>query len=674
MDAIVMSVLLVAALAAFGWTMYRKIKVLTLARMEVRWDRIPERIETMIRVAFAQVKLFKEPAPGLMHALIFWGFLMLLARSISLIGSAYAPSGDWNVFWFWPALSHVYTYAKDVTEAIVTVMVLYAAWRRGVTRVERLTLSGSAYLVLGFILGLMLTDFLYDGARFAAGKALAEMEWAPVGAAVSRIFTGMSKDTLGIIADASYWTHIVILLLFLNELPRSKHFHVITSIPNTFFAKLDPPGAVAPIKDIENQETFGTSRIKELTWKQIFDGYSCTECGRCTVNCPAVASKKELSPKKLICDLRDHVKKHEDALVAGKEEPEDASLVDAIGEEVAWSCTTCRSCEENCPVLLNHVDKIIDLRRRMVLMDSRYNPEVATALKNLENKSNPWGLASGDRGTWAVEMGVPMMAEKGEAEYLLFLGCFAAYDDRNKKVATALVRLLQAAKVDFAVLGPEEGCCGDPARRIGNEYLYQMQAQQNIETFKQYKAKKILTMCPHCMNTIRNEYPQFDGRFEVEHHSELLARLVRDGKIVVPGGEQAMKVTFHDSCYLGRYNGIYDAPRDVLAALPGVELAEIDRSKVNGMCCGAGGGLMFREEKHGQRMNQVRLKQLREPGAPTIASACPYCLVMLRDGINELDLGEQVKAADVAELLARRLGLDKAPDKATESEAPAPTP
>jgi Fe-S oxidoreductase len=457
-----------------------------------------------------------------------------------------------------------------------------------------------------------------------------------------------------------FWLHLGILLFFMNELPRSKHFHVITSIPNTFFASLDSPGALAPIKDIENQETFGVIEPRELTWKQIFDGYSCTECGRCTVTCPTVISGKTLSPKQLIIDTREYIKKHEADILAGKDTAESGeTMIDYVKKEAIWACTTCRSCEENCPVSITHTDKIVDYRRRLTLMEGDYAPEIGTTMKNLENKSNPWGLAMGERGMWMVEeLGVPLISEKGEAEYLYYLGCSASFDDRNKRVATALVKLLQKAGIDFAILGPEEACCGDSARRLGNEYLFQMQAQQNIEAFKQYKFKKILTACPHGYNTIKNEYPQFGGNYEVVHHAELLAQLVRDGRLALPAHGDPLRVVFHDSCYLGRYNGIYDQPRDVLKALPGVSLGEIEKSRKNGMCCGAGGGMMWKEEHEGERINRVRVKQLQEANNPEmVASACPFCLQMNKDGIAELELSDQLKTKDIAELLAERIGV-----------------
>ncbi len=673
---IAMSLMLVVALYFFVTIMRTKIQVLLKAKPDVRWDRIPERIQAMFKVAMFQFKMFKEPAPGLMHALIFWGFLMLLIRSISIMGRGFAgPDSNWTLLWFCPWCESIYTYCKDWTELVVLAMVCYAWFRRAVTKPKRLTITFSGYLVLSLIGGLMVTDFLYDGARFAqlayVGKdgftlpqalvdALThEKGYAPVSAFVGTWFASLPPSALTIIEVSTFWLHLAILLFFLNELPRSKHFHVITSIPNTFFAKLGAPGALDPIKDIENQESFGVAEPRDLTWKQIFDGYSCTECGRCTVTCPTVTTGKTLSPKQLIIDTRDYIKAHEAEILAGKNTVESGStLIDAVKKEAIWACTTCRSCEENCPVAITHTDKIVDYRRYLTLMEGDTAPEVTTTLKNLENKSNPWGMPMGERGMWMVEeLGVKLMSDAGEVDYLYYLGCSGAFDDRNKRVATALVKLMQKAGVSFAILGPEEACCGDSARRLGNEYLFQMQAAQNIEVFKQYKFKKILTTCPHGYNTIKNEYGQFGGNYDVVHHTELLADLIRDGKLTLPAHGDPMRVVFHDSCYLGRYNEIYDAPRDVLKALPGVTLGEIEKSRQNGMCCGAGGGMMWKEEHEGERINRVRVKQLQEANPEMIASACPFCLQMNKDGIAELDLTESLKTKDIAELLAESIGV-----------------
>lgn len=669
---IVMTAMLLIALGFFSFSMYRRIRVMAAGKPDVRWDRPGKRIVETLKVAFAQSRMFKEPGPGIMHAFIFWGFLVLLFRSASLIGRAYAPEwSSWTLFWFCPFLDGAYSWLKDITELVVLAMIAWATFRRVVVKPKRLANSFSAYLILGFIAYLMISDFIYDAARFALlnmGGQIPEdavegmkheLAHSPIGGMVAGWLAGTSAETLKILNQVFFWSHIGVLLVFLNELPLAKHFHVILAIPNVFFQRLTAPGAIEPIKDIEEQETFGVLRPDELTWKQMMDGFACTECGRCTVNCPTFNTDKPLSPKMLICDMRDFVRRHETEIINKQDVGEglrekNESLIDAIREEAIWECTTCRSCEEQCPVTITHVDKIIAYRRYLTLMEASMDPELATCQKNLENKSNPWGLPSGERGLWMVEeLDVPLLSDKPDAEYLFFLGCSGAYDDRNRKAARAFVKLLKAAGVSFAILGPEEGCCGDTARRLGNEYLFQMQAQQNIEVFKEYGVKKIVTMCPHGYNTIKNEYPQFDGEFEVIHHSELLASLAAEGKLKFDGTAPDTMV-YHDSCYLGRYNGIYDQPRDALTSA-GVSLVEADRHRATGMCCGAGGGMMFRDEKEGSRINRLRVNQLVETGAKKIVSACPFCLVMCRDGINEEGMGDDVAAFDIAEVLASRL-------------------
>jgi Fe-S oxidoreductase len=673
-NAIVMSLLLVAALGFFSFTMYGRVRLLMTGKPDVRWDKPVTRFMEMLKVAFFQTRLFKEPVSGLVHALIFWGFLILLFRSISVVGRAYASDwSSWSIMWFWPAADHIYTWLKDWTELVVLAMVVWSIFRRAVLKPERLHNTFAAYLILGFIGTLMVTDFLYDGARFALLKAgydqipaaaaaamNLEMANSPIGSFVSTWFAGVSAGKLMALWQICFWVHIVVLFTFLNELPLGKHFHVILAIPNVFFSRLTSPGAIEPIKDIEEQETFGVLRPTELTWKQMMDGFACTECGRCTVNCPAHQTGKPLSPRELICDMRDFVKAHEKDIIKGvdlgeKLREEGKSLIDAIKDEVIWECTTCRSCEEQCPVNITHVDKIIGYRRYLTLMEASMDNELAVCQKNLENKSNPWGLPSGERGMWLVEeMEVPLLSDKPDAEYLFFLGCSGAYDDRNQKVARAFVKLMRAAGVDFAILGPEEGCCGDTARRLGNEYLFQAQAAQNIEVFNGYNVKKIVTMCPHGYNTIKNEYPQFGGNYEVIHHSVLLAQLIKEGKLKLDAPAESVKAVYHDSCYLGRYNEIYDEPRDAAKAA-GLTLVEADRSRKTGMCCGAGGGMMFRDEKEGTRVNRLRVSQLAETGASKVVSACPFCLVMCRDGINEEGVEERLSVADIAEVLAERL-------------------
>jgi len=664
---VLMLILLAVGLGIFAWQMWTKTKLLLASAKEDRFDHLRERMYAMVRFGLGQSRQFKEFWPGLMHALLFWGFLVLLLAEISTMGAAFSAEGDWSIFWFLPGLDHAYIFVKGFTELLVLLMVLYALFRRLVTKPERITLSFEANLILIFIATLMITDYLYDAANFNLGIGLEAQPYAIISAMVAKWIHGMSHTGLIVLKETVYWIHAIVLLTFLNLLPVGKHFHVITALPNVFFTKLEPMGAIKEIKDLEEQEAFGVSKITEFTWKQNLDLYTCTECGRCTVNCPATITGKPLNPKLLIDNLRDHLYENSKAIIDGKYEPgmtenELPDLFGVITEDVLWACTTCGSCDENCPVTIEHVDKIVDMRRYLVLMEGRVSDEMNTTMKNLENKSNPWGMPMGDREKWIsdFELEVPKLSDKGDAEYLLFVGCAGAYDDRSKKITKALVQVLQHAKVDFAILGKEEGCCGDVARRSGNEYLYQMQAQQNIDTFNEYGVKKVITLCPHGYNTIKNEYPQFGGNYEVIHHTELINQLIADGKIEMKQELNAPqhKVAFHDSCYLARYNRVIDEPRNVLTRISGLELVEPERAGINTFCCGAGGGRMFMEEKIGERINQTRVKQLTEEPVDTIATSCPFCMMMIRDGVNELNMTDDVKVVDLAELVVQNMKTD----------------
>ncbi|MBM4370519.1 MAG: (Fe-S)-binding protein [Deltaproteobacteria bacterium] len=651
--AIAMLVALAATFGIFAWSAWKKTMVLLKAKPDnTRFDQVWRRIEEVLSVAVGQRKMFKEPLAGLMHALIFWGFLLLLFRSVSLVGQAFSP--EWTIFWFSETLENWYTLAKDLAELAVLTMIGFAFFRRFVLKPWRISLSWDANLVLFLIGFLMLSDFLMDGAKFVVTSGTTEEAWAPVGAAVAAVYkaAGMGEGPAAVVAETFYWLHIAALFFFLNYLPYSKHMHVLTVIQNVFFVNLRPGKALRPIKDIENQESFGAGKIEDYTWKDILDIYTCTECGRCMTNCPTTLTDKTLRPKDLTERQKHYLPKVEPVILGKKpEEERKESLIDVSQYDAIWDCTTCASCEENCPQQIEYVGRIIEMRRYLLLMESNNPKELNVTLRGLENKSNPWGLAMGDRARWAKEDKVPTFAEKPDAEYLLYLGCAASYDDRSIKVARALVRLLDAAGVSFAILGESEGCCGDQARRVGNEYLAQMQAQANIEMWKELGIRKVITLCPHGYQMIKNEYPELGGTFQVVHHTELLHDLVSQGRLK-PRKDVSGRVTFHDSCYLGRYNHIYDQPRKLLDQVPGLTRVEMDRHRETGFCCGAGGGRVWMEEHKGTRINQYRIDQAMEVQPDTVVSACPFCLMMFRDGIAEKGFEERLKARDIAEILA----------------------
>jgi Fe-S oxidoreductase len=472
------------------------------------------------------------------------------------------------------------------------------------------------------------------------------------------------------------------VLGFLNALPYGKHFHIITSLPNVFFARLPPQGALRKL-DLEREDaSFGAATVKDLSWKEAWDVYSCTECGRCQTHCPTVVTGKPLSHKEVNRSIRHHLAEVAPDLVAFARARDPAAreaaaarlpaLSTVIQPDTFWACTTCGWCETACPVLIENVPRLIDLRRQAVLVDAVFPEEAARVFKGLETQGNPWGIGSNRRTEWCADLDVPRVSSGQPFEWLFFVGCAGAFDDRQKKVSRAIVQILRQAGVSFAILGEDETCTGDAARRLGNEYLFQMQATANVETLNGHGVKKILVQCPHCLNAIKNEFPQFGGNYQVVHHTQLIARLVAEGKLAPRAAEGLGQVTFHDPCYLARWNGEVGAPRAALAAVPGLDVKEMPRSGRQGFCCGAGGGRFWLEEKLGTRVNQERVREadatLGEKGG-VIATGCPFCLTMMKDGVNETGREGRLRVLDVAEIVAA--GLPAAPQPAPPAGDPA---
>jgi Fe-S oxidoreductase len=644
--------MIVVALALFARRAAYLVRLLLTGKPTVRWDAVPARLRGVMVYVLGQLRLISgDFAPGVMHAVIFWGFIVLTLGTVEYFGRGF-------VEWFGlPFLSDTpgYLILQDVFSVAVILAVGYAAFRRLVTRPRRLTLTPEGLVILALIFGLMVTDLAADAGRIALAPAPHD-HWAFAASALARLFAALSPVALSGVFHVSWWLHGALLLGFLVWLPYSKHLHVLAAPFNVFFAPLPPKGRFST-PDLENSETFGAGALSDLTWKDLFDLYNCTECGRCTSRCPASMSGKELDPKMLILNLQDYLLEgaaHRAAAPAQGQAGNGhaAPMVGGvIKDNVLWACTTCRWCVEACPVFIEHVPKIVDMRRWLVLTESRFPSELAPTFRNLENNGSPFSMAWQTRADWAADLGVRVMADVAEAEYLYWVGCYGSFDERNRKVARAFVKLLQAAGVDFAILGNEEKCSGEPARRLGHEYLYQTLAQGNVETLKQYRFQKIVTACPHCFNTIKNEYPDFDGRFAVIHHSELLDELVASGRLR-PVREGARRVTYHDACNLGRYNDIYDQPRRVIASIGRPEMVEMELSRSRGMCCGGGGGRAWMEETEGRRVNQVRVEQAMAVNPEVLASACPFCLTMFEDGVKAKDVGDRIKTRDIAELLA----------------------
>ncbi len=646
--------LTVAAVAGVVWSLHRKLSLVAAGRGGVPVDRLGERIRRMLVFAVGQKRMFKEPVPGLMHALIFWGFLVFTIRSLSLIIEGLAHG--WELPFWHTFVGHVYLLSKDTFAVIVLAAVLVAAWRRAVTRPARLELSLDAWVILGLIALLMVTDLLADGSRIAGG-APGPWAWTPFSAIVGGWLAGAGEATLGTVYGVAWWVHLLALYVFANYLPYSKHFHVYLSLPNVFLQNLDHPGKLESmdLENIDESTTFGAAKITDLTWKQLLDLYTCTECGRCTVVCPTTITHKPLVPRDLTIHLRDHLTDSTRVILGAPGDtpgaPERELPGDVIDADVIWDCTTCRWCEEACPLFIKYTDRIIEMRRNFVLEKATFPDEANIAFRGMEVNGNPWQLPQEERAKWAEGMNVPMASDGGDFEYLFWVGCAGAYDEGGQKTSRALVKLLEAAGVSFAILGPEETCTGDSARRLGNEYLFQVLAQANVETLNGYGVKKIVTNCPHCLNTLAHEYGDFGGSYEVIHGTQLVAHLLKEGRLRLTKPVE-QELTYHDPCYLGRTNRVFDEPRSILGAIPGLTLKEAPLSREKGMCCGAGGGRMWLEESRGERINQTRIGQLDESGCTDVAVSCPFCYVMVSNGQQELGR-EEAKTYDILELAAR---------------------
>ncbi len=696
MSPLFMTLLLTVGWGAFAYSAYRRWKLMMVGAALDRSDQPALRLRLVWTYALKQLRMRRYPLAGFAHMLIFSGFAVLLLRSVILWVRGFDESFSFWLFGPDQTLGHIYSFLKDVFAVLVIFGTLVFVYYRVVKRLGRMTLSTEGLIILGIILVMMLADIFYDGAsrvltsRNGSAVARVAMEglgppptelsfelWEPAGSVAQYLLNPLRDGWVRGIQHAGFWTHVALVLIFLNLLPYSKHFHVITAIPNVYTQDLHPPGRLPPIEDIEGrverEQTLGIKRIDEFSWKSILDFYTCTECGRCSDYCPATKTGKKLSPKHFTLDLRDFLYKQEEGLVAAKAKvggngstddgvPEcHKDLVDGVIEpEVLWACTSCRACELECPVFITYVDKIVDMRRYLVQERGEFPNELKTAFRSLESSFNPWGFPAEDRVKWAEGLGVKTLAEHPGAEVIFWVGCAPSFDERAKKVTRATAKLMQQAGVDFAILGNEEQCTGDLARRAGNEYLFQMFAQQNIEVLNGYGAdkKKIVTCCPHCFNTLLNEYPDFGGRYDVVHHSTFLNELIAQGNIK-PTRPVNKKVAFHDSCYLGRYNDIYDAPRETLKSIPGLTVLEPAETRDRGMCCGAGGAQMFKEEEPGkERVNIARTQQLLDTQPDAVGSACPFCMRMLTDGLADRKR-EEIPSLDVAELLLESVGVEE---------------
>jgi len=707
--------LVLIAGVSFGATALRWRRLLgemrRATRSERRVDRPIARVRAFFVYVIAQGRLLRWPFAGVLHAFIFWGFLVLLTAIAQGIVETLWQGFQFNQL---PG-SGAIAFLQDLFFFVVICGIAMALFNRLVVNPTRFRGSHrrDAILILGWIGLLLVCMELNYATRIAEGAPEALGAYRPIASALAGIFRplGSGSEALIVLHAIFFWAHLTLVFGFLVYLGYSKHLHIITSVPNVLFKNEGSKGALRTL-DIEavmnaEQEAdqhFGAGALEHFSWKDMLDLYTCTECGRCQTHCPAYNTGKPLSPKTLITDLRDlayenlaggyaatthsaHVAQEGDGeatmWTSGDHHP--GSLHDlpghfqpswiapdkvgaAVGdgatrpliggtilEETLWSCTTCGACMDQCPVLIEHVPKIIDMRRHLVLDESRMPRQAEAALRNIENVANPYGLSHQSRADWAKDLGISFAADKPDAEYLYWVGCAASFDDRAKTIAAALAKILQAAGVDFAILGTEEKCTGDPARRIGNEYLFQERAKENVEVLKRYGVRKIIASCPHCFNTFANEYKDFGGEYEVVHHTQLIDRLLKEGRITLDTAKaQQETITYHDSCYLGRWNDIFAPPRDILERIPGLRVVEMARSKSEGMCCGAGGGRMWMEEDQ-PRVNHRRVDQAVDTQATKVATACPFCLAMFDEGISAKQIGDRLAADDIAVYVARSL-------------------
>ncbi|MFJ5563756.1 heterodisulfide reductase-related iron-sulfur binding cluster [Lysinibacillus xylanilyticus] len=694
---IVLTVVVVLyAVGLFFYLLKTRYKFVQLGKKVEFDESVKERVGYLMVNVLGQNKLLKDPKSGLIHVMFFYGFLMVQLGAIDLIWKGLAPGSHLPLGVFYS----VFTFFQELVVLMILVAVVWAFYRRYVEKLVRLKRGWKNGLVLIFIGGLMVSTLLANGMGIIwHGEELTYTE--PVASGIAAIFSFLPASAAAVVFYVMWWAHLLILLTFLVYVPQSKHFHLIVSPINVYMNRLDRTGTLTPIdfealenaEDEEDMPAIGVGRIQDFTQKQMLDLYSCVECGRCTNMCPASGTGKMLSPMDLIVKLRDHLtftgavvtkqkpwvpyqffantKGNQLAMAAGAEgavieDIYNPSLIgDVITESEIWACTTCRNCEDQCPVMNEHVDKIIDLRRYLTMTEGKVNPDAQRAMTNIERQGNPWGLNRKEKENWRdldPTIHIPTVKELKksgeEMEYLFWVGSMGAFDNRSQKIALAFCRLLNEAGVKFAILGNKEKNSGDTPRRLGNEFLFQELATANIDEFEKNDVKKIVTIDPHAYNIFKNEYQDFGWKGEVYHHTELLNQLIDENRLAL-NYEVHETIVFHDSCYLGRYNDVYDAPREILRGIPGVKLVEMERNRETAMCCGAGGGLMWMEEHVGNRINVARTEQALATDASVISSGCPYCLTMLEDGTKAKEVEDSIGTFDVAELLERSVFGEK---------------
>jgi Fe-S oxidoreductase len=698
---VIFAAVLVAAWAIFALRIRKLVRLMMLGRPENRFDHLGDRIKYFTLMVLGQRGVLRDPLPGIAHFFTFWGFIIIQLDALNLWAT--------GLHVILPVVSsRAFAVLLDFFIAAAFIALILFAYRRLVLRPVQLQSQThspvDAFIILGMIGLVLITLFFFEVFAYVATRGEA---WTPFGALVGGAWLSLPVSTASALMSVAWWANVLVVLGFLIYIPHSKHLHLLATPFNVFFRNYTPKGALQIIPDLEEREDYGVHKVNQFTWKQLLDGYACTECGRCNSVCPALATDKPLWPKEIILTVKEELFAEGGLLLAGAAETEERARAEPmvggmIHDETLWACTNCGACVEICPVSIEHVQKIDDMRRYLVMEESRFPQEVVPLFTNLERNQNPWEINNDKRAEWAQKIGVPTLAEDPDVDVLYWVGCMGSFDARNQKVATAFAKVMQHAGVRFGVLGPEESCTGDPARRIGNEYLWYMLAQQNVETLnsygfnkgaaeaangnghkpeiaadghagpdgtgdahsysgvgvppgRAYNVKTVVATCPHCFNTIKNEYPQLGGNYEVVHHTEFIDRLIKSGQLKLPEGFDRRKLTYHDPCFIGRWNDIYDEPRRVLNVINADGVTEMRRNRNRSFCCGGGGGRVWMEEKIGKRINNTRVEEALATGADAMAAACPFCITMFEDGIKAVAAQDRFQVEDISEILARAL-------------------
>jgi len=654
MQQMIFAGVLLASLAAFAYSCYRRLPLVAVGTGDMRLDQPLRRFTQTLIYAFGQKRVLKRPF-GVNHGVLFWAFLVLAVANLEFIVSGIFP--QISLAQLPLPVQSVALLLFDLCSLATLVAVSLAAVRRVVNPPYEGSRTFEAFFILSMIATLMLAYLGLHGAEIALGRASASAA-APVSTLAASLLGHAPLALLALLPGIFWWIHALALLAFLNFLPYSKHMHILTAIPNVFLKSLNGTNA-QPREEFVEGNSFGAQSVDRLSWKDLLDAFSCTECGRCQQVCPAACTGKQLNPRLLIHAIKENLLKNGAVLRKGSSMPKVAPLIGA-GEEGAnsenalWSCTSCGACMQACPVFIEHLPKIVKMRRHLVQMEAKFPEELLNLFENMEQRSNPWGMAPAERSKWSSQLTLnPYRA--GETEYLLFVGCSGAFDARNKQVTVALTRVLDAAGVSYGILGKEELCCGESVRRLGNEYLFEMMAKQSVKLFQDKGVTKVITQCPHCFNTLKNDYRQYGLELEVVHHSELINELLASGKLSLNAKAADLgRTVFHDSCYLGRHNGVFEAPREVIRRATGNAVIELDRKREEAFCCGAGGGRMWMEEHEGTPINRSRVREALGQKPATICVSCPFCMTMFEDGLKDVS-GNKTQVKDLAEVVAAGL-------------------